>query len=73
MQQGSDLYEVLLRCQHFSELDAAKTMRQLGLGLIHMHSHRIAHRDIKPENIFVRSLAYYNYIGAWGGGGGGGG
>ena len=51
--QGTDLFDAVLHCQHFSEVDANFAMKQLSMALVYLHAHKIVHRDIKLENIFV--------------------
>lgn len=36
------------------EITARKFTQQIALGLLYMHSKRLAHRDLKPENILMR-------------------
>ena len=51
--QGTDLFDAVLHCQHFSESDVIHAMRPLSMALVYLHAHKIVHRDIKLENIFV--------------------
>ena len=39
------------------EITARKFTQQIALGLLYMHSKKLAHRDLKPENILMRKIA----------------
>ena len=48
---GGELYERIVSEGRFGERQAAATLRQILLGLAHLHRLGIAHRDLKPENL----------------------
>mmetsp|Transcript_27479 Transcript_27479/g.85513 ORF Transcript_27479/g.85513 Transcript_27479/m.85513 type:complete len:523 (+) Transcript_27479:57-1625(+) len=51
---GEDLLcAVVNSCQPFTEWFIARLMRQLLLGLQHLHSAGLAHKDVQPRNILV--------------------
>eukprot|EP00270_Netrium_digitus_P002396 TRINITY_DN1270_c0_g1_i9.p1 TRINITY_DN1270_c0_g1~~TRINITY_DN1270_c0_g1_i9.p1 ORF type:complete len:340 (+),score=43.06 TRINITY_DN1270_c0_g1_i9:83-1102(+) len=52
---GGDLFAFLAREQVLDEAVAAEMMKQIMVGLEHIHSQGIVHRDIKPENILLGS------------------
>lgn len=52
---GGHLLERLARGSHYSEVDAAKIIRQLAAACKHMHAKGVVHRDLKPENILYAS------------------
>ncbi|KAI0407530.1 serine/threonine-protein kinase [Xylaria palmicola] len=50
---GGELFKILQRQGHFSELRAAQYIAQVASSLIYLHSKNVMHRDMKPENILV--------------------
>jgi calcium/calmodulin-dependent protein kinase I len=52
-----ELYERIVDKGVYTELDAAKVMRELISGLDALHQHNILHLDIKPENVLYESTA----------------
>lgn len=50
---GGELFDRILDCGHFSEMDAAKVTKQVMRGIAHMHSMGACHRDLKPENLLM--------------------
>jgi calcium/calmodulin-dependent protein kinase I len=54
---GGELYEHVIRRNHFTEIDAAITIHDLISGLHALHQHDILHLDIKPENILFETMA----------------
>ena len=58
-----NLYQMLKRHHHFSELQAAYIIFQLLLAIRYCHSLNIAHCDLRLENIQLKSIrnkSYYN-------------
>ena len=52
--RGGDLFDLIRKKKHFSELSTAYIMYQIFHALIYCHNtHQLIHRDIKPENIVV--------------------
>ena len=51
--QGGELFEAITSSGSFSELSAAKVMKQLLSAVNYLHTNRIVHRDLKPENIML--------------------
>lgn len=52
---GGELFDRIQKKKHFSEVDAAKYMRQVMSAVAYCHSKNIVHRDLKPENIIFSS------------------
>jgi len=50
---GGDLFDRIIEYGNFSEKQAAGLVKQMVLGVNHMHSHHVCHRDIKPENFLL--------------------
>ena len=55
--QGGELFERIMKMNHFSEDRAARLTAELCSAVSHLHSCGIAHRDLKPENILLASDA----------------
>ena len=53
--EGGELFDVIISQGFFSELDAARIMKQLLSAVNFLHSKNIVHRDLKPENIMLTS------------------
>ena len=51
--KGGELFEQILKSQHFSESQAAQIMKELFSCLSYLHERNIIHRDIKPENVLL--------------------
>jgi serine/threonine protein kinase len=51
--EGVDFSELVRRCGPLSVADACELVRQVALGLEHVHSHGLVHRDIKPSNLMI--------------------
>ena len=51
--QGGELFEAITSSGSFSELSAAKVMKQLLSAVNYLHTNHIVHRDLKPENIML--------------------
>ena len=58
--EGGELFDVIVSQGFFSELDAARIMKQLLSAVNFLHSKNIAHRDLKPENIMLTSKPVNN-------------
>eukprot|EP01094_Clydonella_sp_ATCC50884_P006298 TRINITY_DN1537_c0_g1_i5.p1 TRINITY_DN1537_c0_g1~~TRINITY_DN1537_c0_g1_i5.p1 ORF type:complete len:353 (+),score=153.15 TRINITY_DN1537_c0_g1_i5:202-1260(+) len=52
---GGELFEKICQMTCYSEKDASRLMRQLLLGLDHLHKKNVIHRDLKPENLLLSS------------------
>ena len=50
---GGELFDAIVRRDHFSESEAQDIMRGLVKGVAYLHSNCIVHRDLKPENILI--------------------
>ena len=50
---GGELFEAITSSGSFSELGAAKVMKQLLSAVNYLHTNHIVHRDLKPENIML--------------------
>jgi calcium-dependent protein kinase len=51
--EGGELFEEITNRGSFSEVDAAKIMKQLLTSVNYLHNKNIVHRDLKPENIMM--------------------
>jgi calcium-dependent protein kinase len=60
--EGGELYDKILQIKKFSEIDAAKIIHQILLGLNYMHKKNMIHRDIKPENILLQNDSLKNIV-----------
>ena len=54
---GGEVFERIADGGPFSEADAASVVRQVALGLRHVHGLGVVHRDLKPENLLMTSHA----------------
>ena len=52
---GGELFDRIIEVGSFSEVKAAKIIKQVLLALNYMHSQKMTHRDLKPENILLES------------------
>jgi calcium/calmodulin-dependent protein kinase I len=50
---GGELFDAIVRRDHFSEPEARDIMRGLIRGVAYLHSNNVVHRDLKPENILI--------------------
>lgn len=54
---GGDLFSFLeYSGGRLDDIQAAVIIRQILLGIEHLHAHQIVHRDLKPDNILMTSL-----------------
>jgi calcium-dependent protein kinase len=51
--EGGELFEMITSQGFFSEVDAAKIIKQILNAVNYMHNKNIVHRDLKPENILL--------------------
>lgn len=52
--KGGEIFDKLLECKRFRDLDAANLCREMLSAIDYIHERRVVHRDIKAENfIFV--------------------
>nr|3HX4_A Chain A, Calmodulin-domain protein kinase 1 [Toxoplasma gondii] len=52
---GGELFDEIISRKRFSEVDAARIIRQVLSGITYMHKNKIVHRDLKPENLLLES------------------
>ncbi|KRZ10522.1 Death-associated protein kinase dapk-1, partial [Trichinella zimbabwensis] len=52
---GGELFEHLSKKECLEEAEASAFVRQILLGLDHLHSKHIAHLDLKPENVMLKA------------------
>jgi len=52
---GGELFDRIVEKEHYSESEAAKTIRPVVDAIRYSHGLRVAHRDIKPENLLLSS------------------
>lgn len=50
---GGELFDRIIEQQMLSEVDAAKTLKEVLSAIQYCHEKKIVHRDLKPENILV--------------------
>eukprot|EP00095_Tigriopus_kingsejongensis_P003639 maker-scaffold606_size125303-snap-gene-0.15 protein:Tk03639 transcript:maker-scaffold606_size125303-snap-gene-0.15-mRNA-1 annotation:"death-associated protein kinase 2 isoform x2" len=53
--RGGELFDFISEKERLSEEEASNFIKQILLGLKHMHSKYIAHLDLKPENIMLKT------------------
>ena len=53
--EGGELFDEIIKRNHFSEKDAAEIMLQVLKAINYCHANDICHRDLKPENILIES------------------
>mgnify|MGYP000385443754 FL=1 len=51
--KGGELFEEVIKQQHFEETQCASIMQQLISAVAYLHENNIVHRDLKPENILL--------------------
>ncbi|KAL8272027.1 hypothetical protein Esti_004151 [Eimeria stiedai] len=52
---GGELFDEIISRKRFSEVDAARIIRQVLSGITYMHKNKVVHRDLKPENLLLES------------------
>ena len=53
--EGGELFDAITAKGFYSELDAAKIIKQILQAVTYLHDNNIVHRDLKPENIMLLS------------------
>lgn len=54
---GGELFDEIISKQKFTEVDAARIIKQVVSGVTYIHKYHIVHRDLKPENLLLESKA----------------
>jgi calcium-dependent protein kinase len=49
--KGGEVFDEILRRDHFSEKDAAGVVKQVLEAVSYCHGEKVVHRDLKPENL----------------------
>ena len=52
---GGELFQRIIEQDHFTEEQAAETIRSIVDALNYCHTQDISHRDLKPENLLYAS------------------
>lgn len=52
---GGELFDEIINRKRFSEVDAARIVRQILTGINYMHKNKVVHRDLKPENLLLET------------------
>ncbi|XP_026190356.1 calcium-dependent protein kinase 4 [Cyclospora cayetanensis] len=52
---GGELFDEIISRKRFSEVDAARIIRQVLSGITYMHKNKVVHRDLKPENLLLEN------------------
>ena len=55
LMKGGELFDAVIEKNHYTEQEAAETIRPIVDALMYCHSISVIHRDIKPENILLSS------------------
>ena len=55
LMEGGELYDIIAEANEISEAQASQVMKEILLGVRHLHNRGVVHRDIKPENILCTS------------------
>lgn len=55
MMEGGELFERIVEKEHYSEKEAADTIRPIVDAIRYCHSLGIVHRDLKPENLLYET------------------
>ena len=53
LMKGGELFDKILECEQFSELEARESIKALIDAIHYCHNKGIIHRDIKPENLLL--------------------
>jgi calcium/calmodulin-dependent protein kinase I len=62
LMEGGELFDRIVEKEHYSEKEAADTIRPLVDAIRYCHSMGIVHRDLKPENIMVCADGFLKLI-----------
>jgi death-associated protein kinase len=51
--RGGELFDFIAERERLSEEEASFFIKQILLGVQHLHNHNVAHLDLKPENVML--------------------
>jgi calcium-dependent protein kinase len=51
--EGGELFDQIINQGFFTEVAAAKSVKQMISAVLYLHNHGICHRDLKPENFLL--------------------
>lgn len=60
--EGGELFDRIIEKEHYSEKEAAETIKPILDSIRYCHQNEIIHRDLKPENLLYETFDEYSSI-----------